>query len=300
MKYLSAILQSGLALAASSAVAYAQTPAEPAPGAQSGEFLIGPIELTQDANGVPVKIIVNDYFSVVSQPDGLHLNTRIDANLSDLQQKFPAIFGTIPLPGDNCGSYKPDNLVVSIPARELRADGDHATMAISGKVDIWTCLENPIPNSKLEWKIKSIGFGIKTKVPVVVTWPGSPIKNKTASQPFNAKLPLYLKATDAKSIGIILGKPDIDLTGKYVFITKGILSIANIDINEEARKSMDKAISPGDLIKTVPDELNTFNPTITGAYFSTVNGELHANINATALIPPEKVTEWISVMLNKK
>jgi hypothetical protein len=270
-----------------------------APVPEPTEFLVGPITQDQDVNGTTVRIIVNDYFKVVSTKGGLSLESRLEVDLSDLQQKFPAILGAIPLPNDNCGSYKIDNLVVSLPNRDLRTEGDHALMVIGGKVDVWTCLENPIPNSKIEWRVKNIGFGIKTKVPVVVTWPGNPIKNKTASQPFDATLPIYFRKIDDRTIGIVLGEPKVNLTGQYVFITKGVLSLAKIDINQEAKKALDKAIAPDMLLKAIPDEFSSMNPVIRDATFYSQGGRLAARINVSATIPPEKITEWIGLMLKK-
>ncbi|MFA6113104.1 MAG: hypothetical protein WC729_03910 [Sphingomonas sp.] len=271
----------------------------PSPSAEPTEFLIGPISQDQDVNGTMVRVTVNNYFKVVSKKEGLSLESRLEVDLSDLQQKFPEILGAMPLPKDNCGSYKLDNLVVSLPNRDLRAEGDHALMAIGGKVDIWSCFENPIPNTKIEWQVKNIGFGIKTKVPVLITWPGSPIKNKTASQPFDATLPIYFRKLDDRTIGIVLGQPSVNLKGQYVFITKGILSLANIDVNEEARKAINKAIAPDSLLKAIPEEFSAMNPIVKDATFYNQGGQLAARINVSATIPPEKITEWISLMLKK-
>ncbi len=298
-----------LACAAPPAFGQSQTPAAPPatePATQPAitsatpppitppEFLVGPIEILQDVNGTQVRIIANDYFQVIGKPDGLHLNSRLEIDLSDLQQKFPSIIGALPLPSDNCASYKPDNLIVTLPRRELRAEGDHATMAISGKVDVWSCFENPVPKITIRWNRR---FGIP--YPVVETNPGDPFKNKSASQPFDATLPIYFRKISDTSIGIVTGNPDISLKGQYVFITKGILRLANIDINEEARKAMSKAIAPNDLIKSIPEEFAVMNPQISEATFYAKDGLLFARVNASAVIPPAKITEWITLMMTK-
>ncbi len=258
------------------------------------EFLVGPIEINKEVNGTSVRVVVNDYFQVVGKVDGLHLISRLELDLSDLQQKFPSIIGSLPLPNDNCASYKPNNLVVTLPNRELRAEGDHATMAIAGKVDIWSCFENPVPKVTIRWRRR---FGIP--YPVVDSTPGDPFKNKSASQPFEATLPLYFRKITDTSLGIVTGKPDIKLMGQYVFITNGILNLAKIDINEEARKALSKAIAPNDLIKSIPEEFLAMNPTISDATFYAKDGLLFARINASAIIPPAKITEWITLMMTK-
>ncbi len=226
------------------------------------EFVVGPIEVIQDVNGTPVRIVANDYFQVIGKADGLHLISRLELDLSDLQQKFPSIIGALPLPNDNCASYKLDNLIVTLPTRELRAEGDHATMAIAGKVDVWTCFENPIPKITIRWRRR---FGIP--YPVMDRAPGDAFKNKSASQPFEATLPIYFRKINDTSIGIVTGVPDVKLKGQYVFITNGILNLAKIDINEEARKALSKAIAPNDLIESIPEEFLAMNPTIQDATF---------------------------------
>jgi len=276
----------------------APVPAAAAPVAAPTEFLVGPIEVMQDVNGTPVRVMVSDYFQVVSQVDGLHLVSRVEIDLSDLQQKFPSIIGALPLPNDNCGSYKPDNLIVTLPTRELRADGDHATMAISGKVDIWSCFENPVPKTAIIWKNRRV-IGVNVPYPTLKTWPGDPFKNKTASQPFSATLPIYFRKISDTSLGIVTGNPSVTLKGQYVFITNGILSLAKIDINEEARKALSKAIAPNDLIKSIPDEFTAMNPTISDASFYAKDGLLFARVSASAIIPPAKITEWITLMMTK-
>ncbi|WP_156348326.1 hypothetical protein [Sphingomonas sp. Leaf34] len=278
----------------------AQQPARDAtaPATPANEFVVGPVELLQDVNGTPVRIVANNYFQVLGQSDGLHLASRMEIDLSDLQQKFPSILGAIPLPSDNCASYKPNNLVASLPARELRAENDHATMAIAGRVEVWSCFENPVPKTKLSWKMKCV-LGICTKLPVIETSPGDPFKTRAASQSFNATLPVYFRRINDTSLGIVMGTPNVSLTGQYVFVTKGILSIANIDVNEEARKAMSKAIAPNDLIKTIPEEFLVMKPSISDASFYLNNGQLFARVSANALIPPEKITEWIKLMMKK-
>ncbi|MDP1965752.1 MAG: hypothetical protein Q8K93_26530 [Reyranella sp.] len=262
----------------------------------NGEFLVGPITVTQDVAGIKVNVIVSSFFRLESRQDGLYLDARVEANLQDLQSKFASIVDTFPLPRDNCRSYKPDNLVVDLPAKALEAAGSTAVVKIAGKVDIWTCLENPIPNSKVEWEMKKIG-PIKTKVPVVKTWPGSPIKNKSASQPFEASIPVMLERVAERSVRLVLGAPAVKLKGQYVFITNGLLDLAGVNVNEEARKALSKAIAPNDLVAAIPDEYASLNPVVTSAAFAEKNGKLTATASMSAKVPVEKINEFVQALV---
>jgi hypothetical protein len=164
---------------------------------------------------------------------------------------------------------------------------------------MWDCRENPVPNSKVEWEMKSIG-PIKTKVPRVVTWPGSPIKNKLATQPFQAELPVTLQRVNESTVSLSVGRPDIELKGQYAFITKGVLTIAGIDVNQKAQAALNKAIDPEKLKLAIPPEFQEFNPTIDSARFIDDAGQLAAEINMSALIPAAKVTEMIKDLIDKK
>jgi hypothetical protein len=189
---------------------------------------------------------------------------------------------------------------VSIPRKELLFRDGAAIFSIGGTVALWDCRENPIPNSKVTWEVKNVGLGIKTKVPVVHTWSGDPIKNKLGSQSFDADLPAVLTRKDPSTVALILGRPDIELKGQYAFITKGILSIAGIDINEKAQNALSKAIDPEKLKLAIPDEFEQFNPQIEAARFIDDGGQLAAELTMSALIPASKVTEMIKDLIDKK
>lgn len=263
----------------------------------NSEVLVGPVTVTQDVAGIKVDLVLSSSFRLESKSDGLYLDARVDADLQDLQRKFASIVDTFPLPKENCKSYKPDNLVVDLPTKSLEARGGTAVINIAGKVDVWTCLENPVPNTKVEWEMKQIGF-IKTKIPVLKTWPGSPIKNKTATQPFEATLPVVLQRTGDRSIGLVLGNPDIKLKGQYVFITNGLLDLAGLNVNEEARKAMEKAIAPNDLIVAIPEEYAAMQPVITAASFADRNGRLIASVSLSAKVPVEKINEFAKTLIS--
>jgi hypothetical protein len=264
------------------------------------DLLVGPISYQQDVNGVPVTLTARTYFKIQTIDNKIYLKAQIIGDLGDLQHKIGAIVDTFRLPQDNCGSYSANNPVVSIPRKDLAFKNNAAVFSISGSVAMWDCRENPVPNTKVDWVIENVGLGIKTKVPKVVTWPGSPIKNKLVTQPFDADLPVNLVRVNGTTVALSVGRPDIELKGQYVSITKGVLSIPGIDVNQKAADALTKAIDPEKLKLAIPSEFQEYNPSIDSARFIDDAGQLAAEINMSALIPAEKVTAIIKDLIDKR
>ena len=286
-------------LPAMAALAYLSVPAHLHAQA-ADEVLIGPIDYEQNVNGVPVTVTARTYVRIVTPENKLLLKVRVVGDLSDLQRKIGTIVDTFSLPRDNCRSYSPNNPVVDISRKELRADLDRATFSLGGSVTVWECAENPVANSKVEWEVRKVGLGIKTKVPVIKTWPGSPIKTIFARQGFDVDLPVLLVRSNDHSVGLQFSKPEIELTGRFAFVTKGMLSIAGIDINQKAYDVLQKAIDPQKLILSIPDELEKYNPSVESARLFNDNGKLTAEIALTALVPAETINALITELLNHK
>ncbi|WP_156795733.1 hypothetical protein [Bradyrhizobium icense] len=273
--------------------------AETAPGSnassvsQSDRIAIGPIVLSQDVQGITVNTAVAMNFAVETKSDGLHLSLVLDASLVDLQQKFAQIVGTLPLPRDNCKSYTLVNPVVSLTIRALKGEGDTAVVALSGDVDGWTCVENPVPETY--WDSTGcrgdLPFGGHYVFGCPKTRPASPIKNKSFTQPFDATLPVKLQKTGDASLSLVLGEPNVKLGGQFVFITNGLLSIAGININDQAKKALERAIDPNKLTISVPKEYADLNPTIVDASFRSGQGQLAIRLDMTALLPPARINE---------
>lgn len=271
----------------------------PAFAVEPDDLLVGPISYQQDVNGVPVTLTARTFFKIQTIDNKIYLKAQIIGALGDLQRKIGTIVDTFKLPQDNCGSYSANNPVVSIPRKELLFKDNAAVFSISGSVAMWDCRENPVPNTKVDWVIENVGLGIKTKVPKVVTWPGSPIKNKLVTQPFDADLPVNLVRANETTVALSIGRPDIELKGQYVSITKGVLSIAGIDVNQKATDALTKAIDPEKLKLAIPSEFQEYNPSIDSARFIDDAGQLAAEINMSALIPAEKVTAIIKDLIDK-
>jgi hypothetical protein len=264
------------------------------------EVLVGPIDYEQDVESVPVTLTAMSYFKIKTEANQINVRARIVGDLGDLQKKIGSIVDKFGLPRDNCRSYSANNPVVSIPRKELLYRNGEAIFSIGGTVAVWDCRENPVPNSKVEWQIKDVGFGIKTKVPVIKTWPGNPIKNRLGSQSFDADLPLSIVKKDDSTLELQLGRPDINLKGQYAFITKGILSIAGININDKAMDALRKAIDPEKLRVSLPEDFLKFNPAIESARFLNVGGNLAIEISMSAFVPGSLATEFLRTLLEKK
>ncbi len=280
--------------------AFVLCPETPAAAVEPDDLLVGPISYQQDVNGIPVNLTARTYFKIQTIDNKIYLKAQIIGDLGDLQQKIGAIVDSFKLPQDNCKSYSGNNPVISIPRKELGFKDGSALFSIGGSVTMWDCRENPIPNTKVEWVIEDVGLGIRTKVPKVVTWPGNPIKNVLGTQPLDANLPVSLVRLNDTSVALTVGRPDIELKGQYAFITKGILNIAGIDINQKAQDALNKAIDPEKLRLAIPAEFQEFNPTIDSARFVDDSGQLAAEINMSALIPAAKVTAMIKGLIDKK
>lgn len=264
------------------------------------DFLVGPIEYQQDVNGVPVTVTAKTYFKIQTLDNKLYLKAQVIGDLGDLQRKIGPIVDSFKLPWENCRSYSPNNPVVDLPRKELPFRNGSAVFSIGGKVTMWQCLENPIPNSKVEWRLRDLGFGIKTKVPVVVTWPGSPIKTILVTQSFDADLPVTLVRNNESTVSLVVGRPDIELRGSLAFIASGILNIAGIDVNQKAADALRKAIDPEKLKLSIPEQFQQFNPKIDSARFIEHDGKLAIEMNLSALIPAAKVTDMVKELIDKK
>ena len=256
------------------------------------QLAIGPIPYQQNVNGVPVTVNVLSLVTVQTEPASLVVTAKVDGDLFDLQQKIGTIVDTFKLPSDNCadtGAGKP-NPVVSLTSKSLTPEGDEAIFAIGGHVDIWSCIIGP-PKSEIQWQMKKIG-PIKTKVPVPHTWTNY-MKNKDATQPFDASIPVSLVKDSPTSVALQIGKPNIKLEGQFVVLTNGILKIANVDINQKAANALQSAIDPSKLKAAIPPELQKLNMTVQSAGFKDEGGHLIAEIVLTANVSAGDITNLL-------
>lgn len=209
------------------------------------------------------------------------------ANLGDLQRKIPQLISGANLPSDNCGSYSANNPVVSLTNTRLTFSGAAALFHTDGSAAVWDCRENPVPNSKVEWELKKVGLGIKTKVPVVKTWPGSPIKNKLGTQPFSIDIPVTLRQANGAALAVDIGEARADLGGQYADITRAILNLVKVDVNQKLNEAIRNAVDPKALAAHLPKEITGAGIVLDEAKFvgldsgETLGAEARANLKLT-------------------
>lgn len=116
------------------------------------------------------------------------------------------------------------------------------------------------------------------------------------TQPFDFIVPVYLRKAGDRTVTLVLGDPKVNLGGQYAFISKGILSIAGVDINGEAKKALDSIIDPNTLTVAIPAEYAELNPVIQSARFGDRGGSLTAFLELSAKIPVSKLNEFVKSM----
>lgn len=265
------------------------------------ELIVGPISVPKTYQGVTVTPVVTSYFKLTTQADGLHLNARVESDLRDLQNKFSGLIDTMPLPRDNCRSFSGNNPVVSLSNKQLKAEGNTGRIAISGEVKLWDCRENPIP--EIYWDPTGCTgrlpiFNREYKFGCPKSRKGSPIKNVLLTQPFDFTVPFSLQKIGDRSISLVIGDPKVDLGGQLAFISKGVLKIAGVDINAEAKKAIEASIDPNSLTVSIPSEYAELNPIVEGASFGEKGGSLTAFVEMTARIPATKMNDLIKSMVD--
>lgn len=293
-RHLHTVLTSGALVLATAAVGRPQAQPGPAPN----EVQIGPITASPVANGVGLNVPVTTFVAVMTTPAGITLDSRVYADLLDVQNKIGSIIDTIPLPTNNCASFSGNNPVVRIWGKQLVASGASAVLKLNGYVEMWDCRENPIPNSKIDW-VEERWLGVPVKRPKVVTWPGDPIKNKLATQPFDASLTITPHLVNDQTAAVRLENPQISLGGQYAVITNGILRVAGIDLNGEAGKALSNALDPALLQQSMPKDLADLNPKIKKAEFTDVGGRLGLSVGAAAQLPADRLTDLLKALVEK-
>ena len=261
------------------------------------EVLIGPVTVPASYAGIDLSTPVRAYINLSTATDGMKLRVRVFGDLSQLQGKISQIIDAFPLPKDNCASYSPTNQVVKIWGKQLTSSAAAAVITLHGNVEVWACVQNPIPNSKIEWRNDG---PLHLSIPHVVTWPGSPIKTIVATQPFDATLPLALQLVDEHTVALKPGQPNITLGGQYVGITNAILRIAGIDVNAKAAEALGHAVDPDKLEEALPPEILKLNPKITKATFLGDAGVLQVELDLSAMVPPDQLTGVFEAILKSR
>src|ERR1700733_3908877 len=277
-------------LAACAVATFCSITAEAALAFEIPEAFISNFSVTESASGVsvavPGKIYLGADASISAAPT---VRVHAVADLSDLQKKIPAIIATIPLPSNNCGSYSPKNAVVTLSTSRLVFANGEALFHTEGSAVIWECVQNPVPNSKVDICMKKIG-PLKTKVPCVHTWPGNPIKTILGKQPFAIDLPLGIKVDGAGSIRLVPGEAKMTLSGQYVDITNAILNAFKVNLNAKLTDAIQKAIDPKKVTASIPKEFLDAGFAFQEAKFVTIDSPDDLGVDVRADVKVTKQT----------
>lgn len=126
---------------------------------------------------------------------------------------------------------------------------------------------------------------------------GKSHQNHLAKQPFDISEPLRFVRVSDGTVALQLGDPNVHLGGPFVAITKGILSIAGINVNSEARDALKEAIDPTKLQVSIPEQYSKLNPRVEAASFESVGNQLDADIVFDAQVPAAEINEFIAQLV---
>jgi hypothetical protein len=251
----------------------------------TAQLAVGPIAIKNKVNGVPITVSATSWTTVKPVDNEIVVNTRIFADLIDLQKKFSSIVGTFKLGADNCATRGADapNPIVSLKSSSIWPRSDQLVMFLRGHVDMWSCVAGP-QKSETRWKQKKIAF-IKYKVAVKHTWTELK-KRKNDTQPFDATVPAILMKKDDGKVALEFAKSYLKLDG----YPDAILKRANADINKSALSALQSAIDPAKLKAVLPKELQNLNMSVLSARFRDYGGHAIAEINLGATISGDATT----------
>jgi hypothetical protein len=208
-----------------------------------------------NVQGIPVAVPVKATLSIRRTETSVSLAVRLIADLGDLQAKAGSIVDTFPLPTDRCGHKGLDNVVVRIWGKEIIVEGNTATLKLHGDVEVWACVDVPF-------------FGTQ--------------QQPLGQQPFDAFFPFRFVRRDARTVGLELGDPRIDLGGGLGPVTQGILDLFKIDLGSRAKDALSQAILPGLLQAQLPEAVAGIGLAFQGATFASEGGHLVAQVDVGA------------------
>jgi len=254
---------------------------------ETPEFYVADFSVTQPVSGLnikfPGKLYIGADFSIDSAPV-IRVHAIVD--LSDLQAQVPALVAKAPLPKENCASYSLKNPVVSLSNSSLNYNSGRAIFHTDGSAVVWTCLQNPVPCTKVEWQMKDLGI-MKTKVPVVQSYAcNPPIKTIDGTQPFSIDAPFTIKVDNTKALQLVPGNAAINLSGQYVGITKNILETFSINLDAVLTDAIRKALDAKKATAALPPEFIAAGLTFESAQFVSIvdhamGVDVRAKLNVT-------------------
>ena len=257
------------------------------------QLAVGPITIVNDVNGVRVAISATSWITVNSAGNETVVDTRILADLADLQKKFSHVVNTLAPPVDGCANRGVDNQssVVSLKSGALWPRDDQLIMLLRGQIDVWSCVPAS-SKSGILWKRKKIGF-IKLNVPHFHTWTKNSMKSKRGTQLFRGGFPINLVKKDNATFTLKITKPNLMLEGEKMSLTDANLQLAIRNINQGAFNTIQSAINPASLKKVLPEELQKLNMTVISARFRDYGGHAIAEIILAARVPEGSIPQLL-------
>lgn len=239
------------------------------------------------APGAAVDVSVKTTFSSQDTGQGVLVAGSSTLDLSDLQRKLPAIVARLNLPRNNCQRFAADNVVAAPKSAAVVLANDTATLNISGLSSVYTCFQNPLPETKVIWSAQQIAPGVMTQVPKVVTSAGSPISSKLTDAQFEWAAPLVWTQSgkmQAANGTISLKNAGVDQVLKDEGKAQGLSSLSASLANQ-----VNMVIAPlFDPNKIVPSTVIDKHPVIESVEWMDQDGRLTAKVKWGATVPADK------------
>jgi len=139
--------------------------------ALAGDIPLKSVTGVRNINGVAVQLPAMD----PSKSNG----STLVIDYSGVQDTAPAVVNALFASNNNCAAYG-TNVVVTSESSSLAAD-ESGNAVLSSKISfaVWACIQNSVPDTRVVYELRQLG-PFKTKVPVITTSPGLPIKTKLA------------------------------------------------------------------------------------------------------------------------
>ena len=237
---------------------------------------LGPLSL-------PTRIEVIDRTEGASSKIGL----KLAVNLSSLQT---SVEKSLALPRDNCRSFSNDNPVVRQVNSTVSIDAEKLKLGVTGEVVVWACAENPIPNTRVEWKERKVGPGIVTRVPEVVTTKGPPVRTSIGAQQYSLAASFGFKLTRE-------GKVQADKSSELRGTSDNLLKSENA-LKAALQQGVDNLATALTALGNVQTALGDLNGELgrlpfvaTAAGFVVQDGQPFAHFDFTASAPAGEISQ---------
>lgn len=244
----------------------------------------GPIDITNNVNGVPVTVRVTSWLTVGTGDDDGTVNIRMFADLIDLQRKFADVAGTFTPAANVCANRRGgrQSPVTTLKRASLAPRGNQLVMSMRGHIDVWSCFVGK-RKFALRWRKKHVAF-LHVKLPAIHSW--RPVtKKKDGSQRFRGSLPIYLVQRRHAIVSLETAKPDITLVGPKGVVSGGTLRIAKAIMRRRVYDALQRAIDPAKLRKALPAKIWNLNLSAVSARFMALGGHAIAEINLEGPVP---------------